>query len=416
MLSIDYFTAFEELKAITRSLGHPLGLHQEFYASVSDWLQNSNKVPMFGDLELKAVWIRHLRARSAETRDPSQYIKIDGPKPRSSISFDSIPIPPPNNPDFTFIDLFAGIGGFRLALQGVGGKCVFSSEWDKAAKITYARNFGEVPFGDINQFSGDQLSDSEVASYIPDHDILAGGFPCQPFSLAGVSARNSLGKSHGFACETQGTLVFNILRIAMIKRPKVLFLENVKNFAKHDGGKTYAVIKNAIENDLGYTLTTNIVNSQNLVPQRRERCFMVAVRDGEKFEFPDFSGNPLPLWSILEPEPPAKYTISDKLWLGHVNRTKRNLARGAGFTAHTADLEKPSNTLVARYGKDGKECLIPQANKNPRKLTPRECARLQGFPETFLLPDADTPAYRQFGNSVAVPVVRRLAEHIIELL
>ncbi|HUW25545.1 MAG TPA: DNA (cytosine-5-)-methyltransferase [Gallionella sp.] len=331
--------------------------------------------------------------------------------------FAEINFPPPSTPRFRFIDLFAGIGGFRLALQNVKGCCVFSSEWDRSAQQTYFNNYGELPFGDIAIFAADNVSDSDVDKFIPDHEVLAGGFPCQPFSHAGVSARNAVGKMHGFKCNTQGTLFFDIMRIASIKKPKVLFLENVRNIERHDGGRTFAVIRESID-ELGYDFKHAIINASTLVPQRRLRCYMVCFQKklGIDYVFPDFTGKPLPLRSILEPDPLPKYTITDRLWQGHINRTQRNLNRGTGFTAFTADLDKPSNTLVARYGKDGKECLIPQLGSNPRLLTPRECARLQGYPEEFLIPEARTPAYKQFGNSVAIPVVSKIAESIIEVL
>lgn len=320
-------------------------------------------------------------------------------------------------PAFKFIDLFAGIGGFRLALQKHGGFCAFSSEWDKAAQQTYLNNYGERPFGDITAFTSENISDEELNSLIPDHDVLAGGFPCQPFSHAGVSARTAVGKEHGFECNTQGTLFFDIMRITAVKRPKVLFLENVRNIERHDKGQTFKIIKESIE-DLGYIFKHAIVDSSSVVPQRRVRCYMVCVRADLNldFEFPDFEGAPIPLRSILEESVDPKYTISDRLWLGHINRTQRNLDRGTGFTAFTANLDRPSNTLVARYGKDGKECLIPQEDKNPRLLTPRECARLQGYPENFIIPDAKTPAYKQFGNSVSVPVISRISERIVDLI
>lgn len=331
--------------------------------------------------------------------------------------FAEINFPPPNSPTFRFIDLFAGIGGFRLALQEVKGSCVFSSEWDRNAQQTYLNNYGELPFGDITLFTSSSITDRKLKKLIPDHEILAGGFPCQPFSHAGVSARNAVGKEHGFKCNTQGTLFFDIMRIASVKRPKVLFLENVRNIERHDDGRTFAVIKQSIE-DLGYDFRHAIINAATLVPQRRLRCYMVCFRKdlGKDFVFPDFSGESLPLKSILEEEPSPEFTISDKLWLGHINRSKRNLERGTGFTAFTADIEKPSNTLVARYGKDGKECLIPQDGLNPRLLTPRECARLQGYPDKFLMPKAKTPAYKQFGNSVAVPVITKISKAIIKEL
>jgi DNA (cytosine-5)-methyltransferase 1 len=311
--------------------------------------------------------------------------------------------PAPDIGKFKFIDLFAGIGGFRLAMQSVGGKCQFSSEWDKDAQTTYFENFGEIPTGDIRKVSEKD---------IPDHDVLCAGFPCQPFSLAGVSARNSLNTAHGFACETQGTLFFDVIRIVAEKRPAVIFLENVKNLVQHDKGNTFSVIKRTIE-DLGYSFNYTLVNAQTEVPQKRIRCYIVCLRDTDKkFEFPDFSGDPIPLKSILDSKVDSQFTISDKLWAGHQRRTNANLARGTGFTAFCADIDKPANTLVARYGKDGKECLIPQFGKNPRMLTPRECARLQGFPEHFKIPVAKTAAYKQFGNSVALPVIKKIAEGI----
>jgi len=324
---------------------------------------------------------------------------------------------PIDEPKFTFVDLFAGIGGFRIALQEHGGVGVFSSEWDKGAQTTYFNNYGEFPFGDITAITRQDISDLKIDTMIPTHDVLAAGFPCQPFSHAGVSARNSVGKEHGFKCETQGTLFFDVMRVASVKKPKVLFLENVKNIERHDGGHTFKVIKDSIE-ELGYDFKYSIIDSSSVVPQRRVRCYMVCFRKdlGVDFKFPEFSKNVLPLKSILETDVPEKYTISDKLWLGHINRTKRNIERGTGFTAHTADLNKPSNTIVARYGKDGKECLIPQENKNPRLLTPRECARLQGFPEEFRIPEVRTPAYKQFGNSVAVPVLKRISRNIVKEL
>jgi DNA (cytosine-5)-methyltransferase 1 len=333
-----------------------------------------------------------------------------------TIDYTGLPFPPNEKPKFTFIDLFAGIGGFHLALQELGGKCVFSSEWDKYAKQTYWNNFGEVPFGDIRQFTNDNQTDEEIAANIPDHDVLAAGFPCQPFSRAGVSARSSLGQKHGFSCEIQGTLFFDLVRIAKAKKPKVLFLENVRNLQSHDGGRTFAKIKDVIENDLGYSFDPKVIDSSTSVPQRRKRCYMVCFRKGREFTFPDFEGPLKPLGSILEQQPDARFTISDRLWQGHIKRTNRNLDRGAGFTAFEADLSKPSNTLVARYYKDGKECLVPQDGMNPRKLTPRECARLQGYPEEFKFHKVDSHAYEQFGNSVSVPVISKIAARIIHNL
>lgn len=316
------------------------------------------------------------------------------------------PFPPPRNPKFTFIDLFAGVGGFRLAMQSIGGKCVFTSEWDKNAQATYQANYGEQPFGDIRpQTTKDKIPKG--------FDVLCAGFPCQPFSLAGVSARNSMHKAHGFDDETQGTLFFDVLQIIRQRRPRVVFLENVRNLVNHDGGRTFSVIRHAIENE-GYSFSYKLIDASPLVPQRRVRCYMVCLRNGVKFEFPEIKGAPLPLRGALDQDVSDDYTISDNLWAGHQRRTRTNLARGAGFTAYTANLDEPSHTLVARYYKDGKECLIPQEGKNPRMLTPRECARLQGFPENFILPRSRSAAYKQMGNSVAVPVLERIAECIDE--
>jgi DNA (cytosine-5)-methyltransferase 1 len=319
---------------------------------------------------------------------------------------------------FKFIDLFAGIGGFHLALQSLGGECVFASEIDEKARETYKLNHGMIPNGDIRAITAADRPDSVVKSQIPDHDVLAAGFPCQPFSLAGVSARNALGQSHGLLDETQGTLFYDIARIVKIKQPKALLLENVSNIVRHDGGKTFEVLKRVIQ-DLGYSLSWQVLNSETLVPQRRKRCFMVAFRDadmGEEMEFPDLSGQPIPLRTALESNVDEKYTLSDRAWEGHKRRTANNLARGTGFTAHAADLDKPSNTIVARYYKDGKECLIPQEGKNPRLLTPRECARLQGYPESFIPHPTRSAAYKQFGNSVPVPVVKKVAEAMLRKL
>jgi DNA (cytosine-5)-methyltransferase 1 len=318
--------------------------------------------------------------------------------------FGNMALKPSKDNSFKFIDLFAGIGGVRLGFQNNNGTCVFSSEFDKGAQKTYKANHGEYPFGDITKID---------ESLIPDHDVLLAGFPCQPFSHAGVSARTAVGKQHGFLCDTQGTLFFDVLRIVDCKRPKVIFLENVRNLERHDQGKTFQTIKESLENS-GYDFSYKIIDSSSVVPQRRVRCYMVGIRKdiGKSFNFPIIEGPPLPLKSILEDTVDDIYTISDKLWQGHINRTKRNVERGTGFTAYTADLEKPSKTIVARYGKDGKECLIPQDEKNPRMLTQRECARLQGFPEEFIVPLVRTPAYKQFGNSVVVPVITELAKKI----
>lgn len=380
----------------------------EVDAMVTHWLQSQHLETPFLTKSMRDHCVALLQlppvrlSRPRGMREATEYYQTKFP-----IEWEDIPFPPVQHPQFTFIDLFAGIGGFRIAMQGLGGQCVFSSEWDPFAKATYEANFGEVPYGDIRKIDEHD---------IPDHDILCAGFPCQPFSLAGVSARNSLNAAHGFACETQGTLFFDIVRIIDAKRPRIAFLENVKHIVSHDGGKTFSVIKNTIES-LGYSFSPKLIDASPLVPQKRVRCYMICIRDGEReFDFPAVEGPPLALRTILEPNVDPSFTISEKLWIGHQRRTKRNLERGTGFSAFRADLDKPSNTIVARYGKDGKECLIPQGRKNPRMLTPRECARLQGFPESFVIPTAKTSAYRLFGNSVAIPVIRRIAEKLVRHL
>jgi DNA (cytosine-5)-methyltransferase 1 len=388
----------------------------ELPAAATHWLLSGGEASGFLGADFRSAW-----------NDFTTSYGIDGYQHRVmeggqlvlpfGITLGGIPFPPPEEPQFSFIDLFAGIGGFRIALQKHGGRCVFSSEWDRAAQETYFNNFGEYPFGDIRQFTGEGVSDQHIKRLIPDHDVLAAGFPCQPFSHAGVSARRSLGRKHGFECNTQGTLFFDLVRIAKAKRPKVLFLENVRSLKTHDEGRTFETIKRTIEDDLGYSFHYSIVDASSTVPQKRKRCFMVCFRETKTpFEFPDFSGDPIPLKSILEKKTSDWFTLSDKMWQGHIRRTQRNLDRGAGFTAYEADLDKPANTLVSRYWKDGKECLIPQKGLNPRLLTPRECARLQGYPESFRLPTSPNAAYRQFGNSVVVPVVGRIAAAILKAL
>jgi DNA (cytosine-5)-methyltransferase 1 len=308
---------------------------------------------------------------------------------------------------FKFIDLFAGIGGFHLALDSLGGHCVFASEIDEKARYTYEINHGLTPVGDIRTLTSAKVDDDAVDQQVPDHDILAAGFPCQPFSLAGVSSRNSLGQSHGLMDETQGTLFFDIARIAKIKRPKALLLENVSNIVRHDKGRTFGVLKRVIEEELGYSFFAEVLNAETLVPQRRKRCFMVAFRDSDlvdSFDFPRIYGSPRPLRDALEQDVDPKYTLSDKSWSGHKRRTAANLARGVGFTAFEADLSKPANTIV------------PQEGKNPRMLTPRECARLQGFPESFVPHPTRSAAYKQFGNAVPVPLVRLVAEAVLSKL
>lgn len=322
-----------------------------------------------------------------------------------------IPFPPPKKSKFKFIDLFAGIGGIRLAFQSNGGKCVFSSEWDAFAKKTYEANFGEVPFGDITQISEQD---------IPDHDVLLGGFPCQPFSIAGVSKKNSLGRNHGFLDETQGTLFFDIARIIEHKKPKAFMLENVKNLVSHDKKRTFKIILNTLDK-LGYNVHFKVLNGKYYVPQNRERIIIVGFRksifkQNESFEFPDPQEASFQIRDILESSVDGKYTLSDKLWSYLQQHAKKHKAKGNGFGFGLTDLDGISRTISARYYKDGSEILIPQKGKNPRRLTPRECARLQGFPDTFIIPVSDNQAYKQFGNSVVTPLIQAVAKNITKEL
>lgn len=326
------------------------------------------------------------------------------------LKFD-VPFPPKLNPKFKFIDLFAGIGGIRLAYQNLGGKCVFTSEWNNFAKKTYEANFGEVPFGDITKISENS---------IPDHDILLAGFPCQPFSIAGVSKKNALGRQHGFLDETQGTLFFDIARILKHKKPKAFMLENVKNLVSHDKSNTFKVIKNTLT-ELGYSIHHRILDGKHYVPQHRERIIIVGFKNDifkgkENFQFPKLPEPTAKIKDILEEKTDPKYTLSDKLWTYLQNYAAKHKAKGNGFGFGMTDLNGISRTISARYYKDGSEILIPQDNINPRRLTPRECARLQGFPDEFIIPVSDNQAYRQFGNSVTVPLIQAVGKQLVKEL
>lgn len=338
----------------------------------------------------------------------------------------------PSEPSFTFIDLFAGIGGLRRGFEFHNGRCVFTSEWDTHAVRTYKANFPDSDdvAGDITQIS---------PASIPDHDILLAGFPCQPFSLAGVSKKNSLGRAHGFLDKTQGTLFFNIVSILKEKQPRAFLLENVKNLKSHDGGRTYAVIIGALR-ELGYTVCDRVVNASHWVPQRRERVFLVGFREPVHFDFDELV---LPRRSPTlgdgflhgvdeEPEEPyttrvrgrtlvsQKYTLSDHLWTYLQNYAEKHKEKGNGFGCSVFGPEDIARTLSARYHKDGSEILISQRGANPRRLTPRECARLMGFDtkgsKPMAIPVSDTQAYRQFGNSVVVPVVNAIAKMMVPRL
>lgn len=329
--------------------------------------------------------------------------------------FYEVPFPHPDKPKFTFIDLFAGMGGFRLAMQAQGGNCIFSSEWNQYAQKTYLANFGDLPFGDITK--------EETKSYIPEHfDVLCAGFPCQPFSIAGVSKKISLGRETGFKDKTQGTLFFDVADIISRHRPKAFYLENVKNLVSHDKGRTFKVITETLE-ELDYSVHYEVLDGKSFVPQHRERIMIVGYdrkiyHGKEKFEFPKL-GEPVNcVGDILEPSVPPKYTLSDKLWGYLQNYAKKHKEKGNGFGYGLVDLNGITRTLSARYYKDGSEILIPQGNGvNPRRLTPRECARLMGYPDQYIINVvSEVQAYRQCGNSVIVPLITAVAEQLVRTM
>lgn len=331
------------------------------------------------------------------------------------LEFFNVPFPAPKEPKFTFIDLFAGMGGFRLAMQAQGGKCVFSSEWNKYAQKTYLANFGEMPFGDITK--------EMTKSYIPQNfDVLCAGFPCQPFSIAGVSKKKSLGRETGFKDKTQGTLFFDVADIISRHRPKAFFLENVKNLMSHDKGNTFKVIKGTLE-ELRYSLHYLVMDGQTYVPQHRERIMIVGFDQDifhgkERFAFPEQKQSTRSIKEILNPDIDEKYTLSDKLWNYLQNYAEKHRAKGNGFGFGMVDLKGISRTLSARYYKDGSEILIPQTGgKNPRRLSPRECARLMGYPDEYRLNQvSDVQAYKQCGNSVVVPLITAVSEQLVKTM
>lgn len=335
---------------------------------------------------------------------------------------------------FTFIDLFAGIGGMRIGFEAVGGKCIFTSEWDRFARTTYRARFPAD-----HEINGDIRL--VTAAQIPDHDVLLAGFPCQPFSIAGVSKKKSLGRHHGFMDQAQGTLFFEVLRILKEKKPTAFLLENVKNLRSHDKGRTIKVIEGALE-DLGYSITSRVIDAKGYVPQHRERVFIAGFKkdtgfDLKKLEFKDPSKGPR-LESILHsPEEEAEepytlpvdvprnaksfvaptYTLSNKLWEYLKDYAEKHREKGNGFGFGLNQASDTSRTLSARYYKDGSEILIDQGDRNPRRLTPRECARLMGFDpnrETRMrIPVSDTQAYKQFGNAVVPQVVEEIARYML---
>lgn len=336
-----------------------------------------------------------------------------------------------NSKAFSFIDLFAGIGGLRRGFENVGGECVFTSEWNKFSRLTYEANYesNHVLNGDITK-----IDEKEI----PSHDVLLAGFPCQPFSIAGIPKKNSLGIPHGFECKTQGTLFFDVARILKFHRPEIFVLENVKNLKSHDKGQTFKTIVHVLE-ELGYHLSYKIINAKYWVPQKRERIFIVGFREPSDFSFDDVvlpcdESNLPKLKDILHPEDGTeeygpndryidengkvleKYVLSDKLWSGLRRHAEKHKSKGNGFGFAIGDPEGTARTMSARYGNDGAEILIERPEGNPRKLTPRECSRLMGFDSPkgsdFVIPVSDSQAYRQFGNAVVPPVAESLAKAI----
>lgn len=331
---------------------------------------------------------------------------------------------------FKFIDLFAGIGGIRLGFEKQGGRCVFTSEWNSFAQKTYLANFHST---EDHSFAGD-ITHVHVDD-IPDHDVLLAGFPCQPFSIAGVSKKNALGRPHGFECATQGTLFFDVARIIAAKRPKAFLLENVKNLLSHDKGNTFKVILQTLREELGYEVHFKVIDGQHFVPQHRERIIIVGFRDESNFSWEDLQlpkGDQSPrMKDILHPQDSSelpedpytvgskakvneKYTLTPRLWEYLQGYAAKHKAAGNGFGFGLVTGESVSRTLSARYYKDGSEILVSQGSrKRPRRLTPRECARLMGYPDTFKITVSDTQAYRQFGNSVIVPVMEEVARIMV---
>ncbi len=398
--------------------------NDELEAIVTHWTQSPNQGMPYLTTEMRNQCVKVLQTTGYWRPISAAHVLEGedgyGPAAQLALPFDDIPYPPPASWDFTFIDLFAGIGGFRLAFQSAGGKCVFSCEWDKYAKKTYEANFGEVPYGDIRKIRKNE---------IPPHDVLCAGFPCQPFSLAGVSKKNSLGRKHGFEDKTQGTLFFEILEILHAKRPKAFMLENVKNLVSHDQGKTFEVIRQALEDELGYIVTWKVVDGAKWVPQHRERIFIVGfdpkqllISKGD-FAVPD------------KPDRTYKYPELGKIILrnvqGHtlgpgtwstLERHKAHHALqgngfGYGLIAFPIKKGELTRTISARYHKDGAEILIAQDDERPRRLTLQEALQLQGFdPERFLFPVSSTQAYKQIGNSVVVPAVHSTALAMAEVL
>ena len=369
--------------------------------------------------DILGVDVRTVRRWEVEENEPPPYLS-------DAIRQRILPLIAPKNNDypFTFIDLFAGIGGIRMAFEKFGGHCVFTSEWNKFSQKTYLANF---PADETHMFAGDitQVHESDV----PDHDVLLAGFPCQPFSIAGVSKKNALGRPHGFECTTQGTLFFDVARIIAKKKPKAFILENVKNLVSHDKGNTFKVILQTLREELGYDVHYKVIDGQHFTPQHRERIIIVGFLNKNDFSWDKLilPANGPRLSSILHPQNGSekiedpfilgdkgkinpKYTLTENLWAYLQSYKEKHKAAGNGFGFGLVTGESVTRTLSARYYKDGSEILVSQGSrKRPRRLTPRECARLMGYPDTFKIPVSDTQAYKQFGNSVVVPVITEVA-------
>jgi DNA (cytosine-5)-methyltransferase 1 len=394
-------------------------------SAVSHLIQTPNAILPLVDASLRRQVKTYLRSTSSAKKagHPVDSVEEKGLKYHTYALpglLSDIPYPPPKQWDFRFIDLFAGIGGFRIAFQQAGGKSFFSSEWDKFAQQTYVENFGEIPYGDITQINEQE---------IPDHDVLCAGFPCQPFSLAGVSKKNALGRKHGFEDETQGTLFFDIKRILNEKRPKAFMLENVKNLMSHDKGKTFQVIRRTLEEELGYVVNWKIVDAAAWVPQHRERIFIVGY-DPDQVEItkeeiwipegPDEGYQYTELHTLIG-ESVDDHTVGPGTWeaLKRHKAHHEKAGNGFGYGLITLPIEsgRVTRTISARYHKDGAEILIEQPGNRPRRLTVREAMQLQGYdPERYRFPVSKTQAYRQIGNSVAVPAVAACAQEIARVL
>ena len=400
--------------------------HPEYNAAITHWMQNTEFQYPYLPIEVFENLFRIFQKSPLKKNEESIIRETDTLyHPQLSFMFDKIPFLPPENPKFTFIDLFAGIGGFRIAFQNQGGKCVFSSEWDKYAQKTYEANFGEVPFGDINGITN-------IKEQIPNHDILCAGFPCQPFSLAGVSKKNSLGRKHGFEDKTQGTLFFNIAKIIDVKRPKAFFLENVKNLLRHNKGETFNVIRKTLEEDLGYVINYKIVDGKHWVPQHRERLFIIGYNPDKikgitrkKIIIPETPDSVSYKYKELQDiigKNVTGFTLGIGTWNTLIRHKANHKAKGNGFGygIHNMPIKKGeiTRTISARYHKDGAEILIDQKDDRPRRLTVEEAMQLQGYdPNVFTFSSVSkTQAYRQIGNSVVVPAIQKCAGEIIKTI